>query len=130
MRIFDLKHHIRYYRNLYLIISGLLMIPVIIVTLFNSMEEGMKLAFFFLVIAELPGFILMINRISAVKKAFRSVVLSGVEVGHRMACVQSQNGERYLVGGFYNLIPLFRKRCRFVVYKRQAWIVELDCTIK
>ena len=130
MMIFDLKHHIRYYRNSYLIISGLLMIPVIIVTLFNSMEEGMKLAFFFLVIAELPGFILMMNRISAVKKAFRSVVLSGVEVGHRMAYVQSENGERYLVGGFYNLIPLFRKRCRFVVYKRQAWIVELDCTIK
>lgn len=130
MMIFDLKHHIRYYRNLYLIISGLLMIPVIIVTLFNSMEEGMKLAFFFLVIAELPGFVLMINRISAVKKAFRSVVLSGVEVGRRMAYVQSQNGERYLVGGFYNFIPLFRKRCRFVVYKRQAWIVELDCTIK
>ena len=129
MKIFDLKHHIRFYETLYVIISVLLLIPVTIVTLFNSLEAGMRLAFFNLVVVELPGFGVMMNRISTVRKAFRSGVLSGrLRAPLEPRCtLLSDNGGRYHIAGFYNLYPMYRHRCRFVTYKRQAWVVEIDC---
>ena len=132
MKIFDLKHHIRFYVILYVIISVLLLIPVTIVTLSGSLEEGMRLAFFNLVLVELPGFVVMINTISTVKKAFKSgVFLSGKLIDGKPLeprnTVIADNGDHYLMAGFYNFYPMYRHRCRFIAYKRRAWVVEVDC---
>ena len=132
MKTFDLKHYIRFYVILYVIISVLLLIPVTIVSLFNSLDEGMRLVFFNLVLVELPGFVVMMSRISAVKKAYRSgVLLPGkLRDGKPLepsGLLRLDTGERYHLVGFCNFYPMRRHRCRFVTYKRQAWVVEIDC---
>ena len=130
---FDMKHHLRCYRGLLIGISCLLLVPVGIVTAYNGLNEGLGLLLFFLVFPETPLIIFVINRFSRVKAAFASEVLSGrlrgINSREPRSTLRSDSGELYHICGFYNLHPMFRDPCRFVHYKRSAWVVEID-TVK
>ena len=116
---FDMKHHLRCYRGLLIGVSCLLLVPVGIVTAYNGLNEGLGL--------------FVINRFSRVKAAFASEVLSGrlrgINSREPRSTLRSDSGELYHICGFYNLHPMFRDPCRFVHYKRSAWVVEID-TVK
>ena len=127
---FDMEHHLRCYRGLLVGVSCLLLIPVGIVTAYNGISEGMGLLFFFLLFPVTPLVIFVLNRISTVKKAFVSEVQSGRLHGlnrrEPRSTLFSDSGERYHICGFYNFHPMFMDPCRFVSYKRSAWVVEVD----
>lgn len=111
-------------------VSCLLLIPVGIVTAYNGISEGMGLLFFFLLFPVTPLVIFVLNRISTVKKAFASEVQSGRLHGlnrrEPRSTLFSDSGEMYHICGFYNFHPMYKAPCRFVNYKRSAWVVEVD----
>lgn len=127
---FDMKHHIRAYRNIVIFVSILLLIPVVIVSVFNDITEGLKLAFFFFLLVFVPLYFVMRAKISMVKKAFDSEVMSGrlgsggyLEPSNILI---SDSGDQYHIRGVYNLHPMLRHRCKFVRYKKVAWVIEMD----
>ena len=111
-------------------VSCLLLIPVGIVTAYNGISEGMGLLFFFLLFPVTPLVIFVLNRISTVKKAFASEVQSGRLHGlnrrEPRSTLFSDSGEMYHICGFYNFHPMYKVPCRFVSYKKSAWVVEVD----
>ena len=117
---FDMEHHLRCYRGLLVGVSCLLLIP----------SEGMGLLFFFLLFPVTPLVIFVLNRLSTVKKAFASEVQSGRLHGlnrrEPRSTLFSDSGEMYHICGFYNFHPMYKVPCRFVSYKRSAWVVEVD----
>lgn len=127
---FDMEHHLRCYRGLLVGVSCLLLIPVGIVTAYYGISEGMGLLFFFLLFPVTPLVIFVLNRISTVKKAFASEVqfgrLHGLNRREPRSTLFSDSGEMYHICGFYNFHPMYKVPCRFVSYKRSAWVVEVD----